>query len=59
MDRRICVVYALSVKKKLVNLPDPLDAWLRRHAAVLGISMSELIRRLLDEARHRNTLEER
>ena len=41
------------MKKKLIVLSDPLDAWLRERAAVDGISVSELIRRILDRARLR------
>lgn len=36
---------------KLVLLTEPQEIWLRAEAARLGISVSELIRRILDAAR--------
>lgn len=35
----------------LLNMSDPMDAWLRAEAAKLGISVSELVRRILDRER--------
>jgi len=42
------------VRKALFSISDPLDAWLREEAARLGISVSELVRRILDTARQRS-----
>lgn len=32
----------------ILNVSNPMDAWLRAEAAKLGISVSELVRRILD-----------
>lgn len=37
--------------KLLISFSEPGAAWLRKEAARLGISMSELVRRLVDEKR--------
>lgn len=37
--------------KALITISDPQDAWLRREAKRLGISISELARRLIDSRR--------
>lgn len=39
------------MRKMLLNMSDPMDAWLRAEAAKLGISVSELVRRILDRER--------
>lgn len=39
------------MRKILLSLSDPLDKWLRAESAKLGITVSELVRRVLDAAR--------
>lgn len=34
-----------------IHFPEPQEAWLRSEAARLGVSMSEIIRRLIDKER--------
>jgi len=38
-------------KKRMITISDPLDAWLRELAEEDGISVSEVIRRILDVER--------
>lgn len=42
------------MKKRLIALPDPTEEWLVTEAKRLDLSVSELIRRLLDDARKRS-----
>jgi hypothetical protein len=42
------------MKKRLFNLPAPIEAWLVAESARLDVSISELVRRVLDEARKRS-----
>lgn len=42
------------MKKRLIALPDPTEEWLVVEAKRLDLSVSELIRRLLDDARKRS-----
>lgn len=39
------------MRKMLLSLSEPLDAWLRAEAKALGLSVSELARRILDAAK--------
>lgn len=45
------MVKQTSMKKLLISVSEPLDAWLRERAEADGISIAELVRRVLDEAR--------
>lgn len=48
--REIC----LFMRKILLSVSDPLDAWIRAEGAALGVSVSEFVRRILDAARARS-----
>jgi hypothetical protein len=39
------------VKKHLLTFSKPADGWLRKEAARLGIPVTELVRRIVDEKR--------
>ena len=47
-----------KAKKRLISIHEPADRWLTRRAAELGISVSELVRRIIDNERvGRHTVE--
>jgi len=42
------------MKKRIFNLPAPIEAWLVAESARLDVCVSELVRRVLDEARKKS-----
>jgi hypothetical protein len=40
-----------QITRRSINLPAPQAAWLRDEAARLGINVSELVRRIIDQFR--------
>ena len=47
---------ALMRKERLISLSLPLNEWLVKKSKSLGISVSELIRRVLDAEKEKETL---
>jgi hypothetical protein len=43
--------FALVAKQRSIVLTDPQDSWLSAEAVRLGISVSDVIRRLIDDVR--------
>jgi hypothetical protein len=41
----------MAMHKRMISLTDPQEAFLKREAALLGISVADLIRRIIDQYR--------